>query len=143
MESCGSDEDYLRRGLERASGGNNTRLLVIYCQADCWMSWNAAKRVLSTATPMWRGIRREPMVGSAPICRWRNRNRSREQMGSSSLRGSRNVRYSISCWIVRPSAKQPLVDRGGHLTDEFDHAPAVLEYPGFPDQLMPSSSILV
>jgi len=40
-------EDYLRRGLERASGGNNTTLLVIYCQADCWMSWNAAKRVLS------------------------------------------------------------------------------------------------
>src|SRR6266436_4555879 len=40
-------EDYFRRGLERASGGNNTRLLVIYCQADCWMSWNAAKRVLS------------------------------------------------------------------------------------------------
>jgi len=40
-------EDYLRRGLEHASDGNNTRLLVIYCQADCWMSWNAAKRVLS------------------------------------------------------------------------------------------------
>jgi PQQ-dependent catabolism-associated CXXCW motif protein len=40
-------EDYLRRGLERASGGDNAKLLVIYCQADCWMSWNAAKRVLS------------------------------------------------------------------------------------------------
>src|ERR1700681_2163765 len=40
-------EDYLRHGLERASGGNNAKLLVIYCQADCWMSWNAAKRVLS------------------------------------------------------------------------------------------------
>jgi PQQ-dependent catabolism-associated CXXCW motif protein len=40
-------EDYLRRGLERASGGDKRRLLVIYCQADCWMSWNAAKRVLS------------------------------------------------------------------------------------------------
>jgi PQQ-dependent catabolism-associated CXXCW motif protein len=40
-------EDYLRRGLERASGGDNTKLLVIYCQTDCWMSWNAAKRVLS------------------------------------------------------------------------------------------------
>jgi PQQ-dependent catabolism-associated CXXCW motif protein len=22
-------------------------LLVIYCQADCWMSWNAAKQALS------------------------------------------------------------------------------------------------
>jgi PQQ-dependent catabolism-associated CXXCW motif protein len=40
-------EDYLRRGLLRASGGDMKKLLVIYCQADCWMSWNAAKRVLS------------------------------------------------------------------------------------------------
>jgi PQQ-dependent catabolism-associated CXXCW motif protein len=43
--------DYLRHGLERASGGNNATLLVIYCQADCWMSWNAAKRVLSYGYP--------------------------------------------------------------------------------------------
>jgi PQQ-dependent catabolism-associated CXXCW motif protein len=40
-------EDYLRTGLARATGGNTAKLLVIYCQADCWMSWNAAKRVLS------------------------------------------------------------------------------------------------
>ena len=40
-------EDYLRNGLARASGGNNAKLLVFYCQADCWMSWNAAKRALS------------------------------------------------------------------------------------------------
>jgi PQQ-dependent catabolism-associated CXXCW motif protein len=40
-------EAYLRDGLARASGGNNATLLVIYCQADCWMSWNAAKRVSS------------------------------------------------------------------------------------------------
>lgn len=40
-------EAYLRRGLTRASGGDNAALLVIYCQADCWMSWNAAKRILS------------------------------------------------------------------------------------------------
>ena len=42
-----STEDYLRRGLDRASGGDKGRLLVIYCQADCWMSWNAAKRALT------------------------------------------------------------------------------------------------
>src|SRR5258705_455008 len=42
---------YLRRGLERASGGNNAALLVIYCQENCWMSWNAAKRVLSYGYP--------------------------------------------------------------------------------------------
>jgi PQQ-dependent catabolism-associated CXXCW motif protein len=40
-------EDYLRQGVARAAGGNNTALLVIYCQADCWMSWNAAKRIRS------------------------------------------------------------------------------------------------
>jgi PQQ-dependent catabolism-associated CXXCW motif protein len=40
-------DEYLRRGLARASGGDKAALLVIYCQADCWMSWNAARRVLS------------------------------------------------------------------------------------------------
>jgi PQQ-dependent catabolism-associated CXXCW motif protein len=40
-------EDYLRRGLANATGGDLARLLVVYCQADCWMSWNAAKRALS------------------------------------------------------------------------------------------------
>jgi PQQ-dependent catabolism-associated CXXCW motif protein len=40
-------EDYLRNGLISVSGGNNAKLLVIYCLADCWMSWNAAKRALS------------------------------------------------------------------------------------------------
>jgi PQQ-dependent catabolism-associated CXXCW motif protein len=40
-------EDYLREGLARASGGDRAKQLVIYCQADCWMSWNAAKRALS------------------------------------------------------------------------------------------------
>jgi len=40
-------ENYLRRGIERASGGNKAALLVIYCQENCWMSWNAAKRILS------------------------------------------------------------------------------------------------
>ena len=37
-------EDYFRKGLERASRGNRSALLVFYCLADCWMSWNAAKR---------------------------------------------------------------------------------------------------
>ena len=40
-------EDYLRNGLATATRGNNAKLLVIYCLADCWMSWNAAKRALS------------------------------------------------------------------------------------------------
>jgi len=44
-------EDYLRRGIERASNGNKAALIVIYCQEECWMSWNAAKRVLSFGYP--------------------------------------------------------------------------------------------
>ncbi len=40
-------EDYLKRGLVQASGGDAGRLLVFYCLADCWMSWNAAKRALT------------------------------------------------------------------------------------------------
>jgi PQQ-dependent catabolism-associated CXXCW motif protein len=40
-------ENYLRQGLLRATSGNHTALIVVYCQADCWMSWNAAKRTLS------------------------------------------------------------------------------------------------
>jgi PQQ-dependent catabolism-associated CXXCW motif protein len=40
-------EDYLRQEIARASNSDNAALLVVYCQADCWMSWNAAKRILS------------------------------------------------------------------------------------------------
>ena len=39
--------DYFARGLEKATHGDRATLLVIYCLADCWMSWNAAKRALS------------------------------------------------------------------------------------------------
>lgn len=39
-------EEYLKRGLARATAGNNTTLVVVYCLTDCWMSWNAAKRIM-------------------------------------------------------------------------------------------------
>jgi PQQ-dependent catabolism-associated CXXCW motif protein len=39
--------DYLRKNLEHVTGGDRTKLLVIYCLRDCWMSWNAAKRILA------------------------------------------------------------------------------------------------
>src|SRR3954453_17765739 len=39
-------DDYFRQGLARASGGDKAKLLVVYCQENCWMSWNAAKRAL-------------------------------------------------------------------------------------------------
>jgi PQQ-dependent catabolism-associated CXXCW motif protein len=37
-------EDYFRKGLDRATRGDANAALVLYCLADCWMSWNAAKR---------------------------------------------------------------------------------------------------
>lgn len=40
-------ENYLRDGLAHATQGDHTKLLVFYCQANCWMSWNVAKRALS------------------------------------------------------------------------------------------------
>lgn len=46
-ELAASTEAYFQQGLKRASGGKFDKLLVFYCQANCWMSWNAAKRALS------------------------------------------------------------------------------------------------
>ncbi len=37
---------YFRRNLSRLTGGDLAKLVVFYCIADCWMSWNAAKRAL-------------------------------------------------------------------------------------------------
>jgi PQQ-dependent catabolism-associated CXXCW motif protein len=39
--------DYFLAGLKKASGGDPGRKLVFYCQRNCWMSWNAAKRALA------------------------------------------------------------------------------------------------
>jgi PQQ-dependent catabolism-associated CXXCW motif protein len=40
-------EAWLRESLERITGGDRGKLLVVFCLRDCWMSWNAAKRTLS------------------------------------------------------------------------------------------------
>jgi PQQ-dependent catabolism-associated CXXCW motif protein len=31
--------------------GDQTKALVVYCLRDCWMSWNAAKRILGMGYP--------------------------------------------------------------------------------------------
>ena len=46
-ELAPATEAYLRSHLEHVTGGDRTKLLVIYCLKDCWMSWNAAKRILT------------------------------------------------------------------------------------------------
>ena len=39
-------EVYFKSNLERLTGGNRDKALVMFCLRDCWMSWNAAKRAL-------------------------------------------------------------------------------------------------
>ncbi|MCE8510789.1 PQQ-dependent catabolism-associated CXXCW motif protein [Ruegeria pomeroyi] len=36
---------YLERELERLTDGSKARAIVVFCVADCWMSWNAAQRI--------------------------------------------------------------------------------------------------
>lgn len=40
-------EHYFQSKLEGLTGGDKSRTIVIYCLADCWMGWNAAKRAAS------------------------------------------------------------------------------------------------
>ena len=36
---------YLADALARLTQGDRTRPLIVFCIADCWMSWNAAQRI--------------------------------------------------------------------------------------------------
>jgi PQQ-dependent catabolism-associated CXXCW motif protein len=38
---------YFEQGLADATANDKKKAVVLYCLADCWMSWNAAKRALS------------------------------------------------------------------------------------------------
>lgn len=40
-------EGYLASNLQAATNGDRDRPVAFYCQAQCWMSWNAAKRALA------------------------------------------------------------------------------------------------
>ena len=39
-------ETYFKTQLERLTGGERGKAILIYCLERCWMSWNAAKRAL-------------------------------------------------------------------------------------------------
>ena len=41
------EESYLRANLERLTQGDRSRSIVFYCLAECWMSWNAARRAMA------------------------------------------------------------------------------------------------
>lgn len=38
---------YLAAGLEAATGGDTGAPVLFFCQINCWMSWNAAKRAMT------------------------------------------------------------------------------------------------
>jgi PQQ-dependent catabolism-associated CXXCW motif protein len=40
-------ETWYHNSLAELTGGDPSRSLVIYCRANCWMSWNAARRAVS------------------------------------------------------------------------------------------------
>jgi quinoprotein dehydrogenase-associated probable ABC transporter substrate-binding protein/PQQ-dependent catabolism-associated CXXCW motif protein len=37
---------YFEESLDKLAGGDKAKALVFYCDPDCWMSWNAAKRAV-------------------------------------------------------------------------------------------------
>lgn len=39
-------EAWYRESLAELTGGDISRPLLLYCRADCWMSWNAARRAV-------------------------------------------------------------------------------------------------
>ncbi|KAF0674714.1 PQQ-dependent catabolism-associated CXXCW motif protein [Profundibacterium mesophilum] len=44
-------EAYFRNGIEAVLAGDGNRMLVFFCLAECWMSWNAARRAVRWGYP--------------------------------------------------------------------------------------------
>ena len=40
-------DTYFRNNLGKLTAEDTSRAVILYCQADCWMSWNAVKRAAS------------------------------------------------------------------------------------------------
>ncbi|MGD9784626.1 MAG: rhodanese-like domain-containing protein [Hyphomicrobiaceae bacterium] len=67
---------YLAAELERLTGRDTSRPIVVFCTADCWMSWNAMKRFAALGytrlywfpegTDGWRDFDR-PLVRAVPV----------------------------------------------------------------------------
>ncbi|QUT05710.1 rhodanese [Sphingobium phenoxybenzoativorans] len=70
--------DWFARGVARLSRGRKDRMIVTFCLADCWMSWNAARRLralgytnvwwLAEGTDGWRDMDL-PLVNATPVSR--------------------------------------------------------------------------
>lgn len=45
---------WFEQGIARLSHGNRDRMIVTFCLSDCWMSWNAARRLRAMGyTNVW------------------------------------------------------------------------------------------
>ena len=68
-----AEQARLERGLDRATKGDRTAPVVIFCRRDCWMSWNAARRAvaLGYAGVHWfpDGVEGWQAAGGAPLVR--------------------------------------------------------------------------
>nr|WP_206243050.1 rhodanese-like domain-containing protein [Novosphingobium terrae] len=66
---------WFEHGIARLSSGDRQRMIVTFCLADCWMSWNAARRLhalgyrnvrwLAEGTDGWRELGLK-LVDAAP-----------------------------------------------------------------------------
>ena len=69
-------DGYFRGNLNRLTGGEKDKGLLFYCLADCWMSWNAARRAVEygytevywypDGTDAWAAARL-PLEESTPV----------------------------------------------------------------------------
>ena len=66
---------WFQEGLVRLTGGARDRMIITFCLADCWMGWNAARRLralgytniwwLAEGTDGWRDLGR-PLINARP-----------------------------------------------------------------------------
>lgn len=69
-------ERWFWHGMQRVTGGHKDKMLILFCLADCWMSWNAAKRLasagytnvywLAEGTDGWRDLDL-PLTAATPL----------------------------------------------------------------------------
>lgn len=67
--------EWFKRGVDRLTHGQRNRMIIAYCLADCWMGWNAAKRLramgynnvwwMAEGTDGWRDLGL-PLVDTRP-----------------------------------------------------------------------------
>lgn len=71
------EQQRLADGLARVTGNDPDKELVIFCRADCWMSWNAAKRAVTLGyrnvmwfpggTDEWQTMSAPDLVSVEPV----------------------------------------------------------------------------